>query len=97
LEEIAEMSVEGVSISSIARVKRIAWTTVVRRLERACIAAKRFSRAMTRDYPIHEIQADEICSFSMGKNKPVWILASLEVWSRLWTSAVVGGTTVLTE
>jgi transposase-like protein/IS1 family transposase len=93
LEEIAEMSVEGASISSIARMKRLSWNSILRRLERVSIAARRFNRAMTRDYPILEIQADEIRTFSMGKETPIWVLTGLEVWSRLWTSAVVGGRT----
>ena len=37
-----------------------------------------------------ELQADEIRSFTGGKRRPAWVFAAIEVWSRLWTSTVVG-------
>ena len=37
-----------------------------------------------------ELQADEIRSFTGGKTRPTWVFAAIEVWSRLWTSTVVG-------
>ncbi len=36
------------------------------------------------------LQADEIFTFAGGKAKPTWIFAAIEVWSRLWSSTVVG-------
>ena len=36
------------------------------------------------------MQADEIRSFTGGKTRPTWVFAAIEVWSRLWTSTVVG-------
>ena len=39
---------------------------------------------------IHELQADEIRTFIGAKKRVIWVLTTLEVWSRLWVSAVVG-------
>ena len=53
-------------------------------------AAKRFNDQMLKNFEIHELQADEIRTFVSRKTRVVWVLTSLEVWSRLWVSAVVG-------
>ncbi len=42
-EEVAALSVEGLNKSAIARVKRIAWNTVHRWLERAAAWCRRFT------------------------------------------------------
>lgn len=90
LDEVAAMTVEGLSKSSIARLKRIAWNTVACWQERAAAAARFFNDAMTRGYELKEIQADEIMTFTQGKSRPIWVFTTLEVWSRLWPSTVVG-------
>jgi IS1 family transposase len=89
-DEVAAMSVEGVSKSSIARIKGLSWNTVARWLERAAIAARRFNHAMTRDYVLRELQADEIRTFTISKEFPTWIFMTIEVASRLWPSTIVG-------
>lgn len=89
-DEVAAMSVEGVSRSAIARVKGISWNTVARWLERAAAAAGRFNDIMTRGYELREVQADEMKTFLVNKESPTWIMTTLEVWSRLWPSTVVG-------
>ena len=87
---VAAMSVEGVSISAIARIKGISWNTAARWLERAAESAGRFNDKMTRGYVLREIQADEIRTFLSNKESPTWIMTTIEVWSRLWLSTVVG-------
>jgi len=89
-DEVVTMSVEGVSNSSIARIKGLSWNTVARWLERAAAAARRFNQAMTRNYVLRELQADEIRTFTISKEHPTWIFLTLEVSSRLWPSTVVG-------
>ena len=84
------MSVEGVSISAIARIKGITWNTVARWLRRAAEASRTFNDVMTRGYLLREIQADEIKTFINCKKKSTWILMTIEVWSRLWPSSIVG-------
>ncbi|HEX2524050.1 MAG TPA: transposase family protein, partial [Terriglobia bacterium] len=42
-DEVAALSVEGMNKSAIARVKRVAWNTVHRWLERAAIWCRRFN------------------------------------------------------
>jgi hypothetical protein len=37
-----------------------------------------------------ELQADEIRTILHGKQQPTWIFAAIEVWSRVWSSTVVG-------
>jgi len=89
-DEVVHLSVEGVSKSSIARLKGLSWNTVARWLARAAAAADRFNDLRLRKYVLTELQADEIRTFTQGKDRPTWIFASLEVCSRLWASTVVG-------
>ncbi len=89
-DEVAALSVEGVSKSAIARVKRIGWNTVARWLERAAAYCKQFNDETIRDLHVLELQADEIRTFLGDKKNAVWIFATLDVWSRLWPSTVVG-------
>ena len=84
------LRVEGVSLSAIARTERLAWNTVARWLERAASVCRHFSRSRTSGFVATELQADEIRSFTGGKTRPTWVFAAIEVWSRLWTSTVVG-------
>jgi transposase-like protein len=89
-DEVTVLSVEGMSKSAIARVKRIAWNTVHRWLERAAAWCRRFSDRKIRRFTAAELQADEIKTIVRGKEQPIWVFAVIEVWSRLWPSTVVG-------
>ena len=89
-DEVSAMSVEGINRSAIARIKALSWNTVARWLERAASAAREFNDRMTRGYELREIQADEIKTFLTNKDRTAWILTTLEVWSRLWPSTIVG-------
>ena len=89
-DQVASMSVEGVSKSSISRVQSIAWNTVHRWLEKASISCRQFNRHTTRDMDIREIQTDEIRSFTGSKKCSTWIFAAMDVWSRFWPGTVVG-------
>lgn len=81
---------EGLNKSAIARVKRITWNAVDRWLERAADSCLRFNDRSTKDLAIEELQADEIRTIVGGKQQPLWVFASIDVWSRLWPSTVVG-------
>jgi transposase len=76
--------------SAIARIKALSWNTVTRWLERAASAAGKFNDRMTRGHEPREIQTDEIKTFIGCKNRSTWIMTGMEVWSRLWTSTVLG-------
>ena len=90
-DEVAALSVEGVSKSAIARVQQIAWNTVDHWQEKAAAACRLFNHQRITKIQIHELQADEICTMVGGKEQsPVWVFAAIEVWSRLWPSTVVG-------
>ena len=89
-DEVATLSVEGMSKSAIARVKRIAWNTVHRWLERAAAWCRRFNDRKIKGLSVVELQADEIKTIVGSKEQPIWIFAVIEVWSRLWPSTVVG-------
>ena len=89
-DAVATLRVEGVSLPAIARIERLAWNTVARWLERAALVCRRFSHGRTTGFVATELQADEIRSFTGGKRRPTWVFAAIEVWSRLWTSTVVG-------
>jgi transposase-like protein len=90
-DEVASLSVEGVSKSAIARVRQIAWNTVDRWLEKAADSCRRFNDQKIRNIKIRELQADEIPSMVGGKEQsPCWIFVSIDVWLRLWPSTIVG-------
>ena len=89
-DEVARMSVDGVGKSAIARIKHIAWNTAARWLALAAAFARRFNHRMLWRVDLRELQADEIRSFLLHKRMEVWIHTIIEVWSRLWLSAVVG-------
>ena len=89
-DEVCYLSVEGLSKSAIARVKKLTWNTVARWLEKASAAAGRFNDHKLNGYPLQEIQADEIRTFMDRRKSPIWIITLIEVWSRLWPSYVVG-------
>ena len=76
--------------SAIARVKRIAWNTVHRWLEKAADWCRRFNDRKVKGLSVVELQADEIKTIVGSKEAPIWIFAVIEVWSRLWPSTVVG-------
>jgi transposase-like protein/IS1 family transposase len=89
-DEVAALSVEGVSKSAIARVKGLAWNTVDRWLERAAECCRRFNDQRIHGLDTTELQADEIRTIVGGKEQPIWIFTSIDVWSRLWPSTLVG-------
>jgi transposase-like protein/IS1 family transposase len=89
-DEVASLSVEGLNKSAIARIKRIAWNTVHRWLERASNWCRRFSDRKMNRLTMAELQADEMQTIVGGKEQPIWVFAVIEVWSRLWPSTVVG-------
>ena len=63
---------------------------MARWLEKAADACRRFNGRTISDFVVEELQADEIRSFAGSKDRPTWIFAAIEVWSRLWPSTVVG-------
>ena len=89
-DEVATLSVEGLNKSAIARVKRIAWNTVHRWLERAAAWCRRFNNRKIKRLSGAELQADEIRTIVGRKDQPIWVFVVIDVWSRLWPSTVVG-------
>ncbi len=89
-DEVAALSVEGLNKSAIARVKRIAWNTVDRWLERAVDSCHRFNDQSITGPAVEALQAEEIRTIVGGKQQPIGVFASIDVWSRLWPSTVVG-------
>jgi hypothetical protein len=69
---------------------RIAWNTVHRYLERAANSCRQFNDGRTPGLEVAELQADEIKMIIGGRDEPIWIFTSMEVWSRLWLATVVG-------
>jgi transposase-like protein len=89
-DEVASLSIEGLNESAIARVKRSAWNTVHRWLDRAGVWCRCFNDRKIEGLSVAELQADEIKTIVGSKKEPIWIFAVIEVWSRLWPSRVVG-------
>ena len=84
------MCVHGIAISTIVQIKRMAWGTVARWLESAATYAVWFNDRMLKGFLIRELQADEIRTFVGTKKRVIWIMTTLEVWSRLWISVEMG-------
>ena len=89
-DHVVTLSVEGLNKSAIARVERIGWNTVDRWLEKASECCRRFNDQEITGFRATELQADEIRTIIQAKQLPTWIFATVEVWSRLWSSTVVG-------
>jgi IS1 family transposase len=89
-DEAVQMTVEGVGISSISRIKRLAWNTIASWQYLACQATGKFNDHKLKSAELIELQADEIRTFAGTKKKAIWIFVAIEVWSRLWISKVVG-------
>ena len=89
-DEVAALAVKGVSISSIARAKGLAWNTVAHWEELASKFAKAFNDEMLIDFRLVELQADELCTFIQQKKDLLWLFTTLEVWSRLWITFLLG-------
>jgi len=89
-DEVATLSVEGLNKSAIARVKRIAWNTVHRWLERAAGWCRCFNNRKIKNLSGAELQADEIRTIVASKEQPIWIFVVIDVCSRFWPSSAVG-------
>ena len=59
-DRVAHLSVEGVSISAIARICGRSWSTIARWLKKAARAARGFNDRRLRRFEMAEVQADEI-------------------------------------
>jgi len=66
---VASLGVEGVNKSAIARLKRLAWNTVHRWLEKAAAWCRRFNNRKIKGLSIGELQADEIRTIVGGKEQ----------------------------
>ena len=83
-DEVTQLTVEGVSSSSIARVKQISRNTVSRWQELASQYAERFCNLMLEDYSPFELQADELRTFVQSKRNVKWVfgvVAERGCWS----------------
>ncbi|HIL70510.1 MAG TPA: hypothetical protein EYG38_11750 [Verrucomicrobia bacterium] len=72
------LSVEGVNKSAISRVKKIAWNTVHRWIERAGESCRNYSNKTLKGFEIKELQADELCTFVGNKKKAIWIFTAMD-------------------
>jgi IS1 family transposase len=63
---------------------------VARWLEKAADACRRFNGRTIAGFAVEELQADEIRTFAGSKDRPTWVFAAIEVWSRLWPTTIVG-------
>ena len=82
-DEVVEMSVHGITISSISKIKKMTWNTIARWLKMASNAAQRFNNQKLKNFVIHELQADEIRTFIQIKKNVIWLYTTMDVWSRL--------------
>ncbi len=52
-------------------------------------SCRRFNDRRITGVEVTELQADEIRTMVGGKQQPIWIFVSIDVWSRLWPSTIV--------
>ena len=50
----------------------------------------RFNDRKITGLAVEELQADEIRTIDGSKQRLIWVFATIDVWSRLWPSTVVG-------
>lgn len=84
------MSAEGVNISAISRILGHSWNTINRWLERARKDCHDFQKKHLKGYELREVQADEIKTFTHANKRKAWILALIDVGTRLWPSVLTG-------
>ena len=65
-DTVVTLRVEGVSLSAIARIERLAWNTVARWLARAAAVCRLFNDGRMTGFVATELQADEIRAFTGG-------------------------------
>ena len=80
---VASLSVEGVNKSAIARLKRLAWNTVHRWLEKAAACCRLFNDQKVNRLSVEELQADEIRTIIGSREQAIWVFVVIDVWSRL--------------
>ena len=74
---VIALRVEGVSISAISRIERIAWNTIARWLEKAAQVCRQFNHRRIAGFAAEELQADEIRTFAGNKKTPSWVQSIL--------------------
>jgi hypothetical protein len=89
-DQVATLSVEGLNKSAIAVSNASAGIQSIAGWKNPAIAARCFNDKETTGFRATEFQADEIRTITQGKQQPTWIFATIEVWSRVWRSTVVG-------
>ena len=82
-QQVALLSVEGLTRAAIARIEGVNWKTVDRWLCRASAAARRFNDLAVKDVELTELQADELRTFAQRKTRATWVFTSIEICSRL--------------
>jgi transposase-like protein len=93
-DEVVALAVEGNSKAAIARALDLTPGTVSRWLERASNYATTFSDVKVTGLNPVEFQSDELRAQARNKKQPLWAYTAVEVWSRLWTSTLVGRRTL---
>ncbi len=74
------MTVEGTGISSISRIKQLAWNTIARGQFLASRFAGRFNDNKLKNIDLVELQLEKIQSFVGKKKNQIWIFSAIEVW-----------------
>jgi len=63
---------------------------VHRWLERVAVFCRRFNHRKTSGLEISELQADDLRTFTGGKDRTTWIFTAIDVGYRLWPSTILG-------
>jgi transposase-like protein len=92
-DQFATLLGEGLSCASLSRALGVCPGTISRWLERAAKHARSFAEEFDRVADPVELQFDEISARPANQPGCPWVFNAIEVSSRFWAAALVGGRT----
>ncbi len=93
-DQVIALSTEGNTRVGISRALGLSPGTVSRWIEKASAHAQAFNEVNVDKVEPVEFQSDELKVLVSKKSRPLWAYTSIEVWSRLWTTTLVGKRTL---
>jgi transposase-like protein len=92
-DQFAKLLGEGLSCTALARALDVCPATITRWLARAARHARSFGEEFDRVADPVELQLDEISARPANQPGCPWVFNAIEVSSRFWAAALVGGRT----
>ncbi len=93
-DQVIALATEGNTRAGVARALGLSPGTVARWIEKASAHAQAFNELKVQKVEPVELQSDELKVLLSQKSRPLWAYTAIEVWSRLWTTTLVGKRTL---